>query len=200
MITPRGKLRQRVPPEALARALACLLPVLTAGCDYDFPGKPQPADRPVPDNQVLDFAWLYRRNCAGCHGADGRLGPAPPLNDALFLAIVPDAELLRVISDGRHGTPMPGFAPSSGGPLTAAQVSALADGIKSRWKPAAESAETIPAYLWAKSAAAIPAADDHARGAAVFARAWRNATGRSPRPASGRTPASVRSTSPIFWR
>ena len=42
-----------------------------------------------------DFALLYATNCAGCHGADGRLGPAPPLNDPLFLAIVPDASLFR---------------------------------------------------------------------------------------------------------
>ena len=80
-----------------------------AGCD--LPGKPNPADRPVPPDQVTNFDTLYRQNCAGCHGADGKLGPAPPLNDPLFLAIVPDAELLQ--RDQRAavaGTPMPAFA------------------------------------------------------------------------------------------
>ena len=49
-----------------------------------------------PD-QVADFDVLYKTHCAGCHGADGKLGPAPPLTDPLFLAIVHDGELLRVI-------------------------------------------------------------------------------------------------------
>ena len=64
------------------RPLIAILLALTAGCD--FPGRPRPADRPVPADQVLDFAALYRENCAGCHGADGKHGPAPPLNDPLF--------------------------------------------------------------------------------------------------------------------
>ena len=57
-----------------------LLAALTAGCD--LPGRPDPADRPVPADQVKDFGALYATHCAGCHGADGKLGPAPPLNDA----------------------------------------------------------------------------------------------------------------------
>ena len=57
----------------------------------------------------------FTARCAGCHGADGKFGPAPPLNDSVFLAIVPDAELRHVISDGRVVTaaqksPMPAFA------------------------------------------------------------------------------------------
>jgi cytochrome c oxidase cbb3-type subunit 3/ubiquinol-cytochrome c reductase cytochrome c subunit len=116
-----------------------LLVVLTGGCD--LPGKPREADRPVPADQVNDFSALYSTRCAGCHGADGKLGPAPPLNDPLFLAIVSDAELLGVISEGRAVTaaqrsPMPAFARALGGPLTGAQVKALAEGIKKRWEPA----------------------------------------------------------------
>ena len=83
--------------------LLTLLVVLTGGCD--LPGKPREADRPVPADQVKNFNALYSTRCAGCHGADGKLGPAPPLNDPLFLAIVPDAELLRVITEGRAVTP-----------------------------------------------------------------------------------------------
>jgi mono/diheme cytochrome c family protein len=113
-----------------------LLAALAVGCDP--PGKPREADRPVPADQIKGFDVLYRTHCAGCHGADGKLGPAPPLNDSLFLAIVPDAELLRVITEGRTVTPvqkspMPAFARDRGGPLTDAQVKVLAEGIKSRW-------------------------------------------------------------------
>src|SRR5262249_47040938 len=103
-----------------------LLAVVTAaaaGCD--LPGRPDPAGRPVPADQVVDFATLFRQNCAGCHGADGQLGPAPPLNDPLFLALVPDAVLEQVVTEGRPGTPMPAFARSKGGSLTDAQVKAL---------------------------------------------------------------------------
>src|SRR5215469_1594554 len=118
--------------------LVTLLLLLAAGCD--LPGKPKPDDRPVPADQVKDFGTLYATHCAGCHGADGKLGPAPPLNDPLFLAIVPDAELLRVIAEGRvvgpdQKSPMPAFAQERGGPLTSAQVKVLADKIKQQLGP-----------------------------------------------------------------
>jgi cytochrome c oxidase cbb3-type subunit 3/ubiquinol-cytochrome c reductase cytochrome c subunit len=125
----------------------------------------------VPGDQVKGFDALYGARCAGCHGADGKLGPAPPLNDPVFLAIVPDAELRHVISEGRtvsaaQRSPMPGFAHARGGPLTDAQVQVLADGIKKRWgrTPAAKAP---PPYL---SAAGTKRGDPD-DGAEVFAHA-----------------------------
>ncbi len=114
-----------------------LVAVLAAGCD--LPGKPR---RPEPADEAAQFNGLYASHCAGCHGADGQLGPAPPLNDPIFLALVSDAELLRVIGAGRTVTAaqkslMPAFARDRGGPLTAAQVQVLAEGIKKRWGPPA---------------------------------------------------------------
>jgi mono/diheme cytochrome c family protein len=140
------------------------LSLLAAGCD--LPGKPKPADRPKPADQVTDFGVLYATRCAGCHGADGKLGPAPPLNDPLFLAIVPDKELLRVIAEGRTVTPgqkspMPAFAHDRGGPLTAQQVQILAKGIKVRWAGAAPT-EQPPPYL------PPPETGDKERGAKLF--------------------------------
>jgi mono/diheme cytochrome c family protein len=102
--------------------------VLATGCSW--PGRPDPADRPVPDNQVVKFDALFGRHCAGCHGADGKVGPAPPLNDPLFRAGVDEKELVRVISSGRPGTPMPAFAADKGGPLTPAQLQVLVYEIK----------------------------------------------------------------------
>src|SRR5207237_4354450 len=127
-----------------------LLAALAAGCDA--PGKPRPADRPRPEDQVENFGTLYAQRCSGCHGADGRLGPAPPLNDPLFLTIVPDAELLRVITEGRsvrpgQKTPMPAFTEDRSGPLTVVQVKVLAEGIKQRWGPPASPSRALPAYL-----------------------------------------------------
>ncbi len=150
-------------------ATLALAMVVAAGCD--FPGRPDPANRPMPESQVLDFALLYQRNCAGCHGKDGQLGPAPPLDDPIFVAIVPDDELLRVITEGRAGTPMPPFARRHGGPLSEEQVRSLARGIKQKWR-AAEPKVDLPPYMLAKD-------DDNAsaratrieRGLAVYARA-----------------------------
>jgi cytochrome c oxidase cbb3-type subunit 3/ubiquinol-cytochrome c reductase cytochrome c subunit len=110
--------------------LVPLLAALAAGCD--LPGKPREEDRPVPVDQIKDFATLYGMQCAGCHGANGTLGPAPPLNDPIFLAIVPDNELLRVIAEGRAVTahqrsPMPAFGVPRAAPLTDAELKALAE-------------------------------------------------------------------------
>lgn len=150
-------------------ALAMVLIALAAGCD--FPGRPNQVDRPVVDDKILSFDILYRRHCAGCHGSDGRLGPAPPLNDATFLAIVPDEELLKVISEGRRNTPMPAFVREQGGELTAAQVKALAEGIKPRWKKDVAPPADLPEYLQTKSAATATSPEALERGAQIFARA-----------------------------
>jgi mono/diheme cytochrome c family protein len=182
--------------------LVPLLAVLSAGCD--LPGRPRQADRPVPADQVADFDALYTTHCAGCHGADGKLGPAPPLNDPLFRAIVPDAELVRVIREGRAVTPgqkspMPGFslgegsrlspaqrqvwaqvqeeahaAPRQQGRLTGGQVQVLAKGIKKRWGPPASLPGSVPPYL-------APAGTDAGKkeeGARVFARACAGCHGK----------------------
>jgi cytochrome c oxidase cbb3-type subunit 3 len=105
-----------------------LLAILAVGCD--FPGRPDPAERPVPSDQVMDFGVLYSQNCSGCHGSDGKLGPAPPLNDPLFRAIVPEEEVHGIISSGRKKTLMPAFAKENGGVLTAAQIQVLVKEIK----------------------------------------------------------------------
>src|SRR6202050_1699276 len=116
----------------LGRATPCQLVTLSVllltGCD--FPGRPNPADRPVPSDLVLDLNVLYGQNCAGCHGNDGKLGPAPPLNDSLFRAIVPEEELEGILTNGRKKTLMPAFARENGGILTAAQIQVLVKEIK----------------------------------------------------------------------
>jgi mono/diheme cytochrome c family protein len=148
------------------------------GCAW--PGQPNPKDRPVPANKVDNFDLLYRENCAGCHGADGKMGPAPPLNDPLFLSIVPDEDLLCVVSAGRdvsaeQKTPMPGFAPDQAGPLTFSQIKILAEGLKERWKKNEQRQDDPPPYN-------RPVADgpgDAKRGATVFATACAECHGRN---------------------
>ena len=101
----------------LSLGLVAPLCLLTTGCD--LPGRPDPAERPVPTDRVLKFGVLYRQNCAGCHGVDGKLGPAPPLNDPLFRAIVPEEDLKDILTKGRKETLMPAFANENGGVLSA---------------------------------------------------------------------------------
>jgi cytochrome c oxidase cbb3-type subunit 3 len=139
-----------------------------AGCN-DLPGKPDLAKRPVSPHDVVDFDALFQQNCAGCHGRDGKLGPAPPLNDPLFLAIVPDEELERIVRDGRHGTQMPGFSAAAGGTLTDEQTKILATGLKLKWSKSDHSAENLPPYALS--------AGDAQRGAQVFATACANCHG-----------------------
>src|SRR5271165_1757356 len=105
--------------------------LLLSGCS--LPGKPTPADIVQRPSDNLDPVVLYKQNCAGCHGADGKLGPAPPIADPVYLAIVDDDTLRKVVSKGRPGTPMSAFAQSEGGMLTSKQVDAIVKGMRQRW-------------------------------------------------------------------
>jgi cytochrome c oxidase cbb3-type subunit 3 len=183
-MTGRGSDKTKVWPARRAKRLGvspslCLLvflPLLT-GCD--LPGRPDPADRPVPADQVLDFGVLYRQNCAGCHGSDGKLGPAPPLNDPLFRAIIPQEELEGIITKGRKNTLMPAFAKDNGGTLTAAQIQVLVKEIKGvalspKWGPPGNPPKDVPSYreLFAVGGLSAPTrTGTKEKGAVVFARA-----------------------------
>ena len=117
--------------------------LIAAGCD--LPGKPNPADQPTPPEKMLKFSALFAANCAGCHGVKGDLGPAPPLNSPLFRAIVSEADLERVIREGRKDTPMPAFARENGGTLSPAQVQVLMYEIKgTRYRIVGDSPSRTP--------------------------------------------------------
>lgn len=142
----------------ISAALLALL--VLAGCR--LPGKPTPADIVPRPTDVLDPVVLYSQNCAGCHGADGKQGPAPPIGDPVYLAIVDDQSLRNTISKGRPGTPMAAFAESAGGMLTDKQVDAIVQGLRQRWgKPQVLQGVTAPPYA-AKSGGNIQ------QGAATF--------------------------------
>src|SRR5437773_10609473 len=131
----------------IVTAAATLLIVgLSASCDR-LPGKPDEAARWKRPTEVVDFNQLYAQNCSGCHGADGRLGAARPLNDSLYLALVNDESLRQVIAQGVPTTAMPAFAQQQGGNLTDKQIDVLVDGIRSRWARSDQlTTATLPAY------------------------------------------------------
>jgi cytochrome c oxidase cbb3-type subunit 3/ubiquinol-cytochrome c reductase cytochrome c subunit len=149
------------PGRLAAAAALVLLAAVAAGCDA-LPGKPRLADREPLPSEVMSFATLYRTNCAGCHGADGRLGGSRPLNDPLYLALVPRERLRDVIARGVPGTAQPAFAVASGGSLTDPQIDAIVRGLGETWaRPEAVRGVEPPAY------AAAPG--DPERGKAVYA-------------------------------
>jgi cytochrome c oxidase cbb3-type subunit 3 len=115
------------------------------GCS--FRGQPGPnPEVPRPDS-VLNPEALFRDNCSGCHGADGRNGAAISLSDPVYLAIVDDDTLRNAIAKGRPGTAMSAFAQEEGGMLTGQQISAIIHGIRERWgRPNVLSGVTAPPY------------------------------------------------------
>ena len=102
-------------------------------------GDHKPVDSEVlAPNKIMDFSFLYARNCAGCHGSDGKGGAAIALGDPVYLAIADDSTIRRVTADGVQGTSMPAFAQHSGGMLTDDQIDVILRGIRTRWaKPEA---------------------------------------------------------------
>jgi len=123
-------------PRIRLRAISVAVLALAA-CEH--PGKllenPSSAEEVVDPRTVLSFERLYATNCAGCHGVRGAGNAAIGLASPHYLAIVSDADIRRVIAEGRAKTAMPAFAESAGGLLSDAQVDALVQGIRA-WAPA----------------------------------------------------------------
>ncbi len=107
------------------------LPLLS-GC-FSLPGRP-PAGPEVPRPDSIHSATvLYAQNCSGCHGATGMHGPAAPLADPEYQALVDDATLRNIVANGDPGTLMPGFGQKAGGFLTDSQIDALVKGMRDEW-------------------------------------------------------------------
>lgn len=126
-------------------ASASLTAILIAGCD-SLPGRPTQTELPLRPTNISDFATLYGENCAGCHGADGKSGAAIAMNNPVYLAIIDDASMRRVVANGVPGTAMPPFVQSAGGSLTDQQIEILIAGIRKSWAGAADAAAGAPPY------------------------------------------------------
>lgn len=145
-------------------AIAVLMLLLLGGLVRRIAPHHHPVEPEViAPNQILDFDVLYQQNCSGCHGNNGKNGPAPPIGDPIYLAVADDATIRRIASDGVPGTSMPAFAQSAGGMLTDKQIDALATGIRSRWSnPRVLDGVNPPPY-------SVQAMGDSSRGAQVYA-------------------------------
>jgi len=139
-----------------------LLATTACGIHGTASGRPAADSQVIPPSKIVDASVLYARNCAGCHGRDGKGGAAIALGDPVYLAIANDATLTRVTADGVPGTSMPAFAQHSGGLLSDSQIDAIVRGIRVRWaKPDTLRDADPPPY-------AAQVSGDPNRGATVF--------------------------------
>ena len=130
----------------IAIALSMLTTVFLVGCD-NAPGRRAIDAEDIAPDKILDFNVLYPMNCAGCHGFDGRGGPAIALANPIYLGIAGAGVLRRATADGMAGTPMPAFARRSGGMLTDEQIDAIVNGLRTRWTdPRAIAGIDLPPY------------------------------------------------------
>lgn len=147
-----------------AGLISVSLPILGfAGCD--LPGRPKPGPEVPRPEAVMSFEALYGQNCAGCHGAKGDHGAALDLANPEYEALVDDASLRDVISNGEKGTLMPAFGAKSGGMLTDAQVEVLIRGMRAKWSKGSVDAGPMPPPYKGSHAG------DVARGGDVYAQA-----------------------------
>jgi len=111
------------------------------------PGRPTKDSQDPAPSEIRDFRTLYAENCAGCHGTEGRGGAAIALADPVYLAIVNEPSMRKVIANGVHGTSMPAFAQSAGGMLTDKQIDVITSEIRSRWsRPGTLTGANVPSY------------------------------------------------------
>ena len=151
----------RVPCSFVSKMIVTALSLLLTGCGTP-PGQPRAGSVAVAPNDVVAFDALYADNCAACHGTNGRGGAAIALDNPVYLAIIDERSMRRVIADGVRGTSMPAFAQRAGGMLTEKQIDAIVSGIGSHWRsPGALAGANPPPY-------AATSAGDVERGAAAY--------------------------------
>jgi cytochrome c oxidase cbb3-type subunit 3 len=128
------------------RCTAAALTLLLSACS-SLPGRPSRDSEIVAPNQITDFRTLYAENCAACHGMEGRGGAAIALADPVYLSVVDETTMRKIIADGVRGTSMPPFAQSAGGILTDKQIDAINSEIRSRWsRPGILDGASPPSY------------------------------------------------------
>jgi len=94
---------------------------------------------------------VFNTSCRGCH-ATGAEGAAVPLMDGGYWRAATDEQVVQAILQGQ-GMLMPAFGPTAGGPLSAAQATALTRGMRSLWGGSAKQPAAISGTVVAGNAA-----------------------------------------------
>ena len=146
----------------MTRRLSIAAVFVLAGCG-DWPGKPVAVVAPAAGSREA-FDANYAVQCAACHGANGTNGGARPLNDPLYLAVIPEESFLAAVAHGQ-GILMPAYAAAEGGPWDKAALKTFVDGAYRFWGSSggldAATQGPLPSYALADGNAQA--------GAAVFA-------------------------------
>lgn len=138
----------------------CVLTLVCAGCK-DAPRRPESVA--VRPDQVVKFDILYKENCAGCHGKDGKDGAAISLDNPVYLAFAGTSTIQKLTANGVPGSLMPAFAKSQGGMLTDRQIEILAQGTEAAWGDGnIVAGQAVPPYVSGTTG-------DPARGQQTFA-------------------------------
>lgn len=74
---------------------------------------------------------LWGFNCASCHGETGEGGIAPALNSKEFLQAASNEQIELLVAVGVPGTQMGAYSQDFAGPLTSAQIRAVATYLRS---------------------------------------------------------------------
>jgi mono/diheme cytochrome c family protein len=107
----------------LALALLCLAAPSFAQDDGDL----SEVER-FTDGDAANGAKLYKRYCAGCHGADGRGGAhtfMPHIQNLTkkdYIEFLPDGYLFTVIAEGGEAVGKSAYMPAWGGTLSEQEI------------------------------------------------------------------------------
>jgi cytochrome c oxidase cbb3-type subunit 3/ubiquinol-cytochrome c reductase cytochrome c subunit len=127
--------------------VVALLAAVMCGCDES--GGRQRASMEVgrPEDEI-HFTTLYTKDCAGCHGENGRNGAAIDLANPAYQALVDDISMRKWITQGLPGSLMTAFGTAAGGVLTNRQIDVLVDGMRKAWsRPGLIPDQRRPSYL-----------------------------------------------------
>ena len=115
---------------------------------------------------VAQGARLYADNCAVCHGPQGEGRVGARLKD--FPSINPQAFVKATVANGVPGSKMPAWSKAKGGPLTDAEIDAIAAFVATWTTGSVPAAPTERLGRWQLLPTVAGVSGDPTRGAQVF--------------------------------